>query len=331
MRHSVIAKSTAVRSARMTAAESDHLNLRTGRLRRRTRVLVIAASAAATALLVGACGSNETAPSAASEIAETVSPRVTAAASVSTTTAAPAVSATAAGDTSDAGTSLEVQTIVSGLSAAVGGLSDASRDCVVALLGEDPSLVGALVAAGGPVEGPAMLQVLACLTPDEAAVLAPPGDGAAPDPAEIACLLEALSGEPAGEKIIAVLSGADPSGAGLTVAESAVLGEAVAACGIETEFGFGDPLGAVGPLPDDSASVGGGWGLCTNWLILYPGDMCDLDELTVTVEGDGAVLLAGSIGGTDVDGMQFDGDIVDVLGLLMAYDGAAWTINAVPQ
>ena len=77
----------------------------------------------------------------------------------------------------------------------VGGLSDASHDCVVALLVEDPSLAEALIAAGGPVEGAAMLQLLACLTSEEAAALAPLGDVAAPDPAETACLMEALSAE----------------------------------------------------------------------------------------------------------------------------------------
>lgn len=280
-------------------------------------------------LLAGACGSTETAPPAASEaVAATPSTNAPAEAPVSTTVAS-STSAAAVTDAPDAGVSPEAQTIVSGLSAAVGGLSDASHDCVVALLVADPSLVDTFLAVGGPVEGPAMLQVLACLTSEEAAALTPPGDGAAPDPAEVGCLMEALSGEPAGERILEVLTGADPSAEGLTAAESAILGEAVQSCDIET--GFGDPAAAAGSMPDDGASVGGGWGLCTAWLILYPGDVCEVGELTVAVEGDGTVLLAGSIDGIDVDGMHFDGDIVDIHGLLMAPDGTAWTINGVPQ
>lgn len=307
--------------------------------RRLPRPWAFVAPVVAVVLLAGACGSAETSPSAQTETAETETPGVAATAGVTVssaapapaTAAAPAASTAAAADTRDGGMSMEVQTIVSGLSAATGGLSAASRDCVVALLSEHPSLVDTLIAAGGPVAGPAMLRVLACLTADEAAALAPPGDGEAPDPAAIACLMEALSEEPSGERIVKVLTGADPSGEGLTFAESEVLGEAVASCGIETEFGFGDPSDAAGSLPDDGASVGGGWGLCSEWLILYPGDVCDRDQLTVTIENDGTVLLAGSIDGVDVDGMSFDGDIVDVHGLLMAYDGTAWTINALPQ
>ncbi len=293
--------------------------------------MVFAVHVSVMVLLAGACGSTQTAPPAASE-AEAATPGADAPAEAPvSTTAASSTSTAAVTDAPDAGMSPEVQTIVSGLSTAVGGLSEASHDCVVALLVEDPSLVDTFLAAGGPVEGPAMLQVLACLTSGEAAALTPPGDGPAPDPAEVACLMEALSGEPAGERILEVLTGADPSPEGLTVAESAILGEAVQSCGIETEFGFGDPAADDGSLPDDDDIVGGGWGLCTAWLILYPGDVCDVGELTVAVEGDGAVLLAGSIDGIDVDGMRFDGDIVDIHGLLMAYDGTAWTINGVPQ
>lgn len=288
------------------------------------RLLMPVVLVMAMVLLVGACGASESEPSVPSATAAAAAP-------AAETTTAPEASTAADVDTPDAGMSPDVQTIVSGLSAAVGGLSDASHQCVAALLSEDPSLAEALLAAGGPVEGPETLQILVCLTADEAAALTPPGDGAAPDPSEIACLMDALSGEPSGERILAVISGADLSGEGLSVDESAILGEAVAFCGIETEFGFGDPSAAGGSLPDDDYSGGGSWGACTEWLIMYPGDVCDLGELIVTVEGDGTVRLDGSIGGDAVDGMRFDGDVVDAHGLLMAYDGAAWTINALPQ
>ncbi len=74
---------------------------------------------------------------------------------------------------------------------------------------------------------------------------------------ETACLIGELEGRPYGERIIAVLSGADATGDGLTMEESAVLGEAVRACDIETEFGFPKPEGAEsqGLRPDGLSPV----------------------------------------------------------------------------
>ena len=66
----------------------------------------------------------------------------------------------------------------------------------------------------------------------------PPATDPPPDVGGLACLQEQLAGSPAGERIGAVLTGADPTGAGLTLEESAALGQAVEACGIETEFEF---------------------------------------------------------------------------------------------
>ncbi len=122
------------------------------------------------------------------------------------------------------------------LSVAAGGLSAGSRDCILQLLSDDPVLAEA-VGSGDAFMGPAMLEFIACLTPEEAAALSPGGEPA-PNPKDIACLMQELEGTSSGERIIAVLSGADASGEGLTMKESAELGQAVEACGIETEFGF---------------------------------------------------------------------------------------------
>lgn len=69
-----------------------------------------------------------------------------------------------------------------------------------------------------------------------------------PDLAGVACLMQALSGTPDGDWIVTVLTGGDLEGRGLTPDQSALLGEAVRECGIETEFEFGTP--AQEPTPD---------------------------------------------------------------------------------
>ena len=126
-----------------------------------------------------------------------------------------------------------ISAVVTMISIEAGGLSAQSRDCISSIYREDPTLLTS--------QEMSAFEFFACLTPEEAEALTPPDEGPAPDPAAIACLMEELSGTPSGEKIIAVLSGQDPSGQGLTMEESAMLGQAVEACGIETEFGFPEP------------------------------------------------------------------------------------------
>lgn len=127
-------------------------------------------------------------------------------------------------------------------SATAGGFSAETQDCIARLLNDDPTIAEVFGRGQTAIDGPAVLKVIGCLTPEEAQALTPPDEGPAPDPTDIACLIEELEGVSSGDRIIAVLSGADTSGRGLTIEESAALGQAVEACGIETEFGFPDPV-----------------------------------------------------------------------------------------
>ncbi len=127
---------------------------------------------------------------------------------------------------------------VSMLSIAAGGFSVETQHCIIELLETDPALTQAFAQPGDVASGPTALRLISCLTTQEAAKLTPAGEGPAPNPDEIACLIGELEGTPSGERIIAVLSGADATGEGLTMEESAALGEAVRACDIETGFGF---------------------------------------------------------------------------------------------
>ena len=137
---------------------------------------------------------------------------------------------------------------VSMLSIAADGFSVETRECIAELLETDPDLAQALTQPGDVAGGHSALRLLSCLTPDESANLTPPGEEPAPNPDEIRCLMDELAGTPSGERIIAVLSGTDPTGKGLTMEESAALGVAVETCGIETEFGF--------PAPGDTENQG---------------------------------------------------------------------------
>ena len=129
------------------------------------------------------------------------------------------------------------------ISVAAGGLSAGTQDCMLQLLGDDPAFMEAMGRgdAFDEGQGPWMLGFIACLTPEEADALTPSGEDPAPDPNDMACLMQELEGTSSGERIIAILSGADTSGEGLTMEESAELGQAVEACGIETDFGFPSP------------------------------------------------------------------------------------------
>ncbi len=146
---------------------------------------------------------------------------------------------------------------VSVLSIAAGGFSVETQHCMVELLETDSALTQALAQPGDVASEPTALRLISCLTTQEAAKLTPAGEGRAPNPDETACLIGELEGRPYGERIIAVLSGADATGDGLTMEESAVLGEAVRACDIETEFGFPKPEGAEsqGLRPDGLSPV----------------------------------------------------------------------------
>lgn len=124
------------------------------------------------------------------------------------------------------------------LAAEAGGLSELTRACILGLLDEEPQVGQALGQAEGPDE-PAAWRVLACLSEKEAEALVPSAESA-PDTEALACLIGELGGTAEGRRIIAVLTGDDPTGQGLTVPESAMLGEAVDACGIETDLIFPD-------------------------------------------------------------------------------------------
>ena len=116
-------------------------------------------------------------------------------------------------------------------------MSAESKACLRELFEEDPSVAESFT-TGEDLSGPLMLSFLACLTPEEAAAFTPPGEGPPPDVAGLTCLIEELEGAPEKDRILAILSGADPSGEGLTLEESAVLGGAVEACGLDTGFTF---------------------------------------------------------------------------------------------
>ncbi len=242
-----------------------------------------------------------------------------------------------AGDASPLADCLTVENLVSVnvsmLSATAGGFSAGTRDCLTGLLQEDPALAVGLASAEGPAGDAGTLRLISCLTPEEAAALTPPGEGPAPDPGEIGCLIDQLAGDPAGERIIGVLSGDDPTGEGLTMEESALLGQAVAACGIETEFGFPDPAGGPAldygedPAPD---VIGGGTGQCTPGLILYPGDSCYYDEFSMLIQQDGSALLDGNIGGITMGNTVMNAENINLNGLAASQSGGIWTIESLP-
>ena len=147
---------------------------------------------------------------------------------------------------------------ISMLSIAASGFGVETQQCMVELLEADPTLTQSLAELGGDLaSGPPALRLMSCLTPQEAAKLTGKGEGQSPSLDEIACLLGELEGTPDGERIITVLSGADVTGEGLTMEESAALGEAVRACDVETEFGFPtlEDAESQGLPPDDLRPV----------------------------------------------------------------------------
>ncbi len=134
-------------------------------------------------------------------------------------------------------------------SEAAGGLSAATRSCLADVFTRNPQVAPSL-ASGGSIGQGADLDVVACLTPEEAAAMTPPGADAPPDAAALRCLTEELMKVEGGQEVLRIFNTGDP--AGLTLEQSALLGQAVSACGIETGFTFLDPGGT--PPEDDAAS-----------------------------------------------------------------------------
>ena len=128
-------------------------------------------------------------------------------------------------------------------SAAAGGFSAGTQDCMLQLLTDNPAIGEALGQGQAWIDGPAIQEFVPCLTREEADALVPPGEG--PSPTNIACLMRELEGTSSGERLVTVLSVAYTSREGLTTEESAALDRAVAVCGNETKFGFPIPEQAL--------------------------------------------------------------------------------------
>ena len=135
-------------------------------------------------------------------------------------------------------------------SATAGGLSADTRSCLADVFTRNPQAAPSL-ASDGDAGQTADFEVIACLTPDEAAAMTPPDAGPPPDAASLRCLTEELMKVDGGQEVLRIFSTADP--AGLTVEQSALLGQAVSACGVETDFTFPD-AGDASPK-DDAAST----------------------------------------------------------------------------
>lgn len=137
-------------------------------------------------------------------------------------------------------------------SATAGGLSAETRSCLADVFTADPRAAPAFAGQGAAAEA-VPFDVLSCLTPEEAAAMTPEGEGPSPDTEGLRCLIEELGKLDGGEEVGRILSTADPGS--LTPEQGALLGQAVAACGIETEFTFPAP-GSTSP-DDGSAATDG--------------------------------------------------------------------------
>lgn len=233
-------------------------------------------------------------------------------------------------DTAEADGAAMRSALIAEMSDMVGGLTAASSGCVDEVLAGDPALAEALASDAGSVMSPGLLAVIACLTPEEAAVLMPPEGDDAPAPDDFACLMDQLEGKPESQRILAVLSGADASGEGLTLQQSAVLGEAVEACGIETDFSFPDADDGPGSVPSDLNVVGDGRGECTVGLMLYPGDQCSYGSFSMTIREDGAVVVDGSIGGITMGNTVMQSETISLNQFSATRNGTTWTIESLP-
>ena len=76
-----------------------------------------------------------------------------------------------------------------------------------------------------------------------------------PDFAGLACIGGALEGDEHGEWIMTVLTGGDTEGVGLTLEQSALLGQAVEQCGVETDFGFPTPIPTAIATPEPTPTL----------------------------------------------------------------------------
>ena len=219
-------------------------------------------------------------------------------------------------------------------SAAADGLSAGTRECMLQLLADNPAIAEALGRGQAFIDGPAILEIVVCLSPEEAEALTPARERPSPDTAGIQCLIEELQGTTPGDRIIAVLSGADSSGVGLTMEESAMLGQAVEACGIETDFGFLEPADGSTPgiaePPSDPDDVAGDSTECAVGLILNPGDECSYDDFTMRIREDGAAVLDGNIGGISMGNTVMDAQSINLNRFSASRSGSTWTIESLP-
>ena len=223
-------------------------------------------------------------------------------------------------------------------SAAADGFSAGTQECMLQLLSDDPAIAEALGRGQAFIDGPAILEVVACLTTEETEALVPPGEGPPPDTTGLACLMEELVGTSSGERILDVLSGADTSGEGLTTVESAVLGRAVESCGIETGFTFPSPESTASPIlttvPTATLEVTGSdvW----RGLVVSPEDRCspyDSDDYpySQSVERRIVASMGGIIYGP-YTGMWFDStsetDIEHIVARSEAHDSGLCAADA---
>ncbi len=142
---------------------------------------------------------------------------------------------------------------ISMFSATAGGLSAETRNCLADVFTRNPQAAIGFPTGNQPSDdaGAAAFEALSCLSPEEAAAMTPEGEGPPPDTAALRCLTEELMKVEGGEEVLRIFSTGDP--AGLTLEQSALLGQAVSNCGIETDFTFPNP-GATSS-EDDSAST----------------------------------------------------------------------------
>ena len=139
-------------------------------------------------------------------------------------------------------------------SASAGGLSFDTRNCLATTFISNPEAARAL-SEDGPSGGEAVIDILQCLTPEEAAALTPDDEGPPPDVEGFQCLSAELEKLEGGTEALQAMMSGDP--AGLTMEQSALIGVAVQACGIETDFVFPEP-GSTGPPIEGDGSVDDG-------------------------------------------------------------------------
>ena len=262
------------------------------------RILLTGVLAVLTAVILTAC--QDPTPTPAPTSTPTLTP-----------TATPAPTATPTASTGAAA----YDALLEMLEEAAIDLSAETKACLMDLFEEDPSVAESFI-TGEDLSGTSMLSFLACLTPEEVAALTPPGEEPPPDVAGFACLTEELKGVPEKDRILAVLSGADPSGEGLTLEESAVLGEAVESCGLDTEFGFAGEVGRGNPLA------------YTGWRLVALGDA---DAPAAVVGGDATAEFTTETDMTGWTGCNSYGATYSVREPELRLDDLTWTEKGCPS